>query len=306
MEFTVDANNKTLGWNDVCFQIPNIAELNDDDDDQNRKRRGVRGSSKVLSDLAVSLHRMKRTGRPFNPSVDVAPFIFCAIVESLPIGCMLQNLLELWNFDEDTIKHLTKEDILNALNTTQHSLTTGHEAHFDRLLGGITRNETGHIVAATGLLTNWMVYVNFSNVNHDKVGNSAGTEDWVSEEALVWENEFISRVDEIKDEFDASKYFDDDTKIYFSAGRRCVDTLISYCVRHSSTAVMQINIPILLFLYISYGDISSATMFQDMNKVVMGGALMFVFMVLVLSKFGWIELRVSIFKRINQIKMIVM
>lgn len=34
-------------------------------------------------------------------------------------------------------------------------------------------------------------------------------------------------------------------------------------------------------------------MFQDMNKVVMGGALMFVFMVLVLSKFGWIELRVS-------------
>lgn len=43
---------------------------------------------------------------------------------------------------------------------------------------------------------------------------------------------------------------------------------------------------------ISYGDISSATMFQDMNKVIMGGALMFIFMVLVLSKFGWIELRV--------------
>lgn len=34
-------------------------------------------------------------------------------------------------------------------------------------------------------------------------------------------------------------------------------------------------------------------MFQDMNKVVIGGALMFVFMVLVLSKFGWIELRVN-------------
>lgn len=34
-------------------------------------------------------------------------------------------------------------------------------------------------------------------------------------------------------------------------------------------------------------------MFQDMHKVVMGGAMMFIFMVLVLSKFGWIELRVS-------------
>lgn len=34
-------------------------------------------------------------------------------------------------------------------------------------------------------------------------------------------------------------------------------------------------------------------MFQDMNKVVVGGFLMFLFMVLVLSKFGWVELRVS-------------
>lgn len=228
MEFTVDVNNKTLGWKDVCFQIPNIAELNDDDDDddQSRERRGIHDSNKVLSDIAVTLHRMKRTGRPFNPSVDVAPFIFCSIVESLPIGCMIQNLLELWNFDEDTIKHLTKQDILNALNTTKYSLTTGHEVHFESLLGGIMRNETGHIVAATGLLTNWMVYVNFSNVNHDKVGNSAGTEDWVSEEALAWEDEFLTRVEALIDEFDRFNYFDDGMRIYFSAGRRFVDTLI--------------------------------------------------------------------------------
>lgn len=33
-------------------------------------------------------------------------------------------------------------------------------------------------------------------------------------------------------------------------------------------------------------------MFQDMNKIVMGSALMFMFMILVLSKFGWVELRV--------------
>lgn len=36
----------------------------------------------------------------------------------------------------------------------------------------------------TGILSHWMVYVNFSNVNHDKVGNSAGTEDWVSEQGI--------------------------------------------------------------------------------------------------------------------------
>lgn len=220
MDFKVDTNNKTLGWNDVCFHIPNIAELNDDD--QSRERRGAHGSNQVLSDIAATLHRFKRTGRPFNPSVDVTPFIFCSIVESLPIGCMIQNLLELWDFDEEQIEHLTKEDILNALNTTRYSLTTGHEVHFESLLGGIVRNETGHIVAATGLLTNWMVYVNFSNVNHDKVGNSAGTEDWVSEEALAWEDEFLSRVEALREEFDRFNYFDDGTRIYFSAGRRFV------------------------------------------------------------------------------------
>lgn len=218
MEFSVESNNKSLGWNDVCFQIPNIAEMKDDE--QNRKRRSVRDSTRILSNFAAQLHRMKRTDRPFNPSVDVAPFIFCAIVEALPMGCMIQNFLEMWNFDEDTIEHLTKQDILNALYTSRYSLTTGHEANFERLLGGVTRNETGHIVAAKGLMTNWMVYVNFSNVNHDKVGNSAGTEDWVSEDALLWEDQFLTTMHDMHEENEVFKYYDDGTKIYYSAGRR--------------------------------------------------------------------------------------
>lgn len=45
-------------------------------------------------------------------------------------------------------------------------------------------------------------------------------------------------------------------------------------------------------------------MFQDMNKVVIGGALMFFFMVLVLSKFGWIELRVRKKKTIVNLKQV--
>lgn len=42
----------------------------------------------------------------------------------------------------------------------------------------------------------------------------------------------------------------------------------------------------------SFGDISSATMFQDMDKLILGGMLMFVYMEFVLSKFGWTEIRV--------------
>lgn len=228
MAFNVQLENGTsIGWNDICFQIPNIAEFNEDQQRRkrdldyantaigNREKRAARDSNIILSNLANQLHRMIRSEHPFNPSVDLHPFIFCSIVETLPIGCMIKNFLEMWNFDEHTIKHLTKQDILNALHTTNKSMTTGHEANFERLLGDITRNETGHIVAAKGLLTHWMVYVNFSNVNHDQVGNSAGTEDWASVEALLWENEFLNTMEMLKDDLS-----DEQTNIYYSAGRR--------------------------------------------------------------------------------------
>lgn len=45
----------------------------------------------------------------------------------------------------------------------------------------------------------------------------------------------------------------------------------------------------------SYGDISAATMFQDMDMVFIGAALMFIYMEIVLSRFGWTEFRVRAF-----------
>lgn len=46
-------------------------------------------------------------------------------------------------------------------------------------------------------------------------------------------------------------------------------------------------------LKFSYGDISSSTLFKDMDKLFYGGFLMFIYMEIVLSKFSWIELRVT-------------
>lgn len=207
-------NGTSIGWNNTCFQIPIIAELTAESTGENDRRR-KRHSNSVLTNIAMQMHRIKRTYRPFNPSVDLPSLIFCGMVEALPVGCMIQNLLEIWDFSVEKINHLTKDDILNALHKTNISQTTGHEANFERLLGDVTRNETGHIVAAKGLLTNWMLYVNFSRVNFKNVGNSAGTEDWVSEEALVWENEFLSTMESLKEDLS-----DEETQIYYSAGRR--------------------------------------------------------------------------------------
>lgn len=46
------------------------------------------------------------------------------------------------------------------------------------------------------------------------------------------------------------------------------------------------------FFPYSFGDISAATMFQDMDKLIVGIIVMFVYMQVVLSKFSWVELRV--------------
>lgn len=141
-------NGTSFGWKNTCFQIPIIASLTASN--QRRKKRGT-DSTRILTEIAETIHRMKRTNRPFNPSVDVHPLIFCSMVDNLPIGCMTQNLLELWNLDDYRVKHLTKEDILNELYKTNVSQTTGHETSFERLLGGVTRDDTGHIIAAKGI-----------------------------------------------------------------------------------------------------------------------------------------------------------
>jgi hypothetical protein len=55
-----------------------------------------------------------------------------------------------------------------------------------QLLGDIRRNETGHIVGASALLSLYMVHVDFLSVNFDENGNEAGTADWVHRNIFVW------------------------------------------------------------------------------------------------------------------------
>ena len=62
-----------------------------------------------------------------------------------------------------------------------YSPVFGHPTNYVKLLGDIKRNETGHIVGASALLSLFMVHVDFLAVNFDESGNDAGTADWVSQ-----------------------------------------------------------------------------------------------------------------------------
>lgn len=70
--------------------------------------------------------------------------------------------------------------------------------------------------------------------------------------------------------------------IRLDEGRLCLRILLPYSHMH------------FFYLLPSYGDISAATMFQDMGKVSLGSILMFIYMLLILSKFGWTEIRVAL------------
>lgn len=47
------------------------------------------------------------------------------------------------------------------------------------MLGGVVKNETGHIIKARAIENYWLLLVNFSSVDMDKAGNMAGTGEWV-------------------------------------------------------------------------------------------------------------------------------
>lgn len=183
---------------------------------------------------------------------------YCEMVESLPKGCMRENFLELWKSNRERIQNLSKDDIISKLNRTEYSPETGHAANFVSMLGEVARDSDGKIISAKSLISSWMLHINFSEVDSSKLGNNAGTEDWATFNTLAFEEKFLEIMERLKEEIET-----DDLKIYYSAGR-------------------------------SYGDISSKAMFQDMDKVFYGVGLMMIYMILVLSKFSWTELRFTL------------
>lgn len=153
------------------------------------------------------------------PSVDLDPEFYCSIVESLPSGCMLESLLEIWSFESEKLP-MTKSDIISAVNETKVSPYSGHDMDFEHLLGGVERDETGRIISAKALLARYNLYVNFSQADSSKVGNMAGTEDWASESTMAWEQKFLKLISRLKNILESNST--DNFKLYYSAGRRYI------------------------------------------------------------------------------------
>nr|CAD7423184.1 unnamed protein product [Timema monikensis] len=291
----INISNSEVSWEDVCFRIPVI-----DFALKRKKRQMTDNQTNPYDQLGnEDFFDQSEPDLVFDPSVILSEDIYCAIVNNLKTACLERSLLEFWEYDTEVLKKITKEDILSALNITTDSPVFGHPMSYTHLLGGIKRNETGYIVSASSLMMFFLVHVNFSAVNMEESGNDAGTADWIgssSEEKgsylrmfvksqfiwdqgivlegsclgskgwletwaggwatgsiLAWEKMFLQAMADIS-------YDDREMKIFYEAGR-------------------------------SYGDISSSVMFQDVDKLIFGIIMMFIYVQIIVSKFNMVEFR---------------
>ncbi|KAF5289919.1 hypothetical protein FQA39_LY14928 [Lamprigera yunnana] len=239
--FTIDQQIKNIvspegvTWESVCFKIP-----------------------EADNDLNILLTFKTRNGsvQTLDPSTIFNTATYCNMLERLDKVCFENNLLQLWDFDEQKINSLTKQEILNKVHKHKIDPVLGNLRNYERLLGGVQRNKSGHIISARSLHAHYTVYVNFSAVDMDKAGNMAGTADWASVEALQWETEFnriLENISKTESEID----------IFYNAAR-------------------------------SFGDVTAATMFQDLDILVIGVFIMVIYVQFVISKFNWVEARVGL------------
>ena len=89
-----------------------------------------------------------------DPSIELYPEKYCKIVDEVTEPtCLETSILEIWarnGFNspeaEETISALTSQDILDGINTKNFSEVFLYNKNFHSMLGGIIKNETGHII----------------------------------------------------------------------------------------------------------------------------------------------------------------
>ncbi|XP_011688290.1 PREDICTED: Niemann-Pick C1 protein-like isoform X2 [Wasmannia auropunctata] len=201
-----------------------------------------------------------KVNQTFEPAVHVDSNIYCSVIESLPKGCLLLSLLDIWDFDSAKIAKDSTEEIIEKINTVKVSPTLGHAMNFNELLGDVTLDERGRIIAATAIRTDLMVHISFLNVNMDKVGNMAGTADWATDEVMKWESAYLENMKNLSYQLQSERNTNNSLMLYYFAGR-------------------------------SYGDISGTTIFQDIDILMIGIFLMFLYVLTILSNYNWVEWR---------------
>ena len=229
---------------DYDYDYDYDSDLNEEDVNRTRKRRSPAGGPIDLG---------------FDPSVDLYPGDYCNIIQDLSEErCMENSLLEIWtedNYGEKTaevLDKLTSQDIINAVNTESYSKALGFEQNFQKYLGGVTRNTTGHIIKAKATFIRFFGKVNVSAITKsDTSSTSKGSP--VDQFSLRWETSLIETLTGLNNASSDYQLFPNVAK--------------------------------------SFGDLSAEAIEGDAFIFGCGTAIMFVYVQLMLGKFNFVEQR---------------
>lgn len=191
-----------------------------------------------------------------DPTLWVNDDFYCDFLESFQFTCYQSNILDLWRNNLEDISLATTEEIINKVNKAKVNPMTGHPFDYTQLLGKISYDEHKQIISAKSIKLTWYTQVNMSAVDLNEVGNLVGTEDWVSIPLALWEDEFLQSMSLMSSNLT-------DIQLFYEAGR-------------------------------SFADISGKAMFDDLDKLFMGIMLMFVYIQFALSRFNWLQIRLTL------------
>jgi len=116
--------------------------------------------------------------------------IYCDLVKTLNEKCIKTSILEMWRYDEDLIYSATQDEILNAVNLLDKSPWYGYGTNYSKLLGGINRNSTGHVISATVAQMFWRIEIPDGAEIVDSQGSGLELQ-LADEDSLEWEEQFI-------------------------------------------------------------------------------------------------------------------
>ena len=220
-------------------------------------------------------------GEILDPSVYFYPEPYCQIFNSMHTACFEKrygklfipfsifdfifnffSILELfgtpggYNFPEDFFRTLTQQDILNAVNTRNLSGVFLSERNYASLLGGVQRNESGHIISAKSTYIAWFTELD-TNGEKDS-GRDLGLDDNADEGTLEFELELRKILESQCD---------------------LPEGLYSYANVHRS-----------------FGDISTKAIWDDVTYMVIGYMMLYAFVQIMIGRFNKVEQRVNLMR----------
>jgi len=247
---------------DVCYRLPVLSDL--DQEDPSRRKRAAASEKTENQEFDFDFTSFdgdfhssfdttfdKGVDPNFEPSIDLPLGVFCDMVEDIEDACFENNILEIWKYDEKIINDLTEQDILDGINAVDISNLT--QVSYSSLLGKVRYNSTGSIVAAGSVLVQIFTRVNFSLIVEGGTSNDAGTGDVVDPVGLDWEAAFLGVVEN-------ATVPGDQAQLFFMASR-------------------------------SFGDISGTTILGDVQLLMAGTIVVFMYVQLMLGKFNMVEQR---------------